>query len=244
MGRNERVLASIADARVRAVLTRLHREANRQTFGLLRAGLPQLPRLLLGRGLSSQRLEHALSDKYIPLEPAQGMLCYLLARSLRAQRIVEFGTSFGISTIYLAMAIRDNGGGRVIGTELLPAKAARARQHLAEAGLAELVEIREGNALETLRSLDGPVDFFLNDGFPRFALDVLKLVAPHLREGAIVLADNAGTFPAELAEYLAWVRDPANGFASGVLAVARDAELSVRVTAACDGQELLRNPSV
>jgi hypothetical protein len=59
-----------------------------------------------------------------------------------------------------------------------------------------------------------------------------------------VLADNAGTFPAELAEYLAWVRDPANGFASGVLALARDAELSVRVAGAFDGQELLRNPSV
>ena len=244
MGRNERVLASIGDARVRAVLTRLHREANRQTFGLLRAGLPQLPRLLLGRGLSSRRLEHALSDKYIPLEPAQGMLCYLLARSLRAQRIVEFGTSFGVSTIYLAMAVRDNGGGRVIGTELLPAKAAKARQHLAEAGLAEFVEIREGNALETLRSLDGPVDFLLNDGFPRFALDVIKLVAPRLREGAIVLADNVGMFRAEHADYLAWVRNPANGFASGVLALAEDAELSVRVAGAPDAQELRRNPSV
>jgi predicted O-methyltransferase YrrM len=244
MGRNERVLASIADPRVRTLLTRLHREADRQTFGLLRVGLPQLPRLLLGRGLSSQRMEHALSDKYIPLEPAQGMLCYLLARSLRAQRIVEFGTSFGVSTIYLAMAVRDGGGGRVIGTELLPAKAAKARQHLEEAGLADFVEIREGNALETLRSLEGPVDFFLNDGFPRFALDVLKLVAPHLREGAIVLADNVGLFRAEHADYLAWVRDPANGFASGVLALAEDVELSVRVAGALDGQGPLRNPSV
>jgi predicted O-methyltransferase YrrM len=231
MKRNERVLASLADPRARTVLGRLHREADRQSLGLIRAGLPQLPRLLLGRGLRSQPLEAALSDKYIPLEPAQGMLCYLLCRSLGARRVVEFGTSFGISTIYLALAVRDNGGGRVTGTELVPAKAAQARVHLAEAGLAEYVEIREGNALDTLRSLEGPVDFFLNDGFPRFALDVLRLVAPHLRAGAIVLADNVSLFRAEHEEYLAYVREPKHGFVSGVLALAEDAELSVRVAA-------------
>jgi predicted O-methyltransferase YrrM len=229
MGRRERVLDSIPDPFVRGLLARLHREADRQTLGLVRAGLPQLPRLLLGRGLRSEPLENALADKYIPLEPAQGMLCYLLCRSLRARRIVEFGTSFGISTIYLALAVRDNGGGRVIGTELVGAKAARARDHLREAGLADYVEIREGNALDTLRVLDGPVDFFLNDGFPRFALDVLRLVAPRLREGAIVLADNVGLFRAEHTDYLAFVRDPSNGFCSGTLALAEDAELSVRV---------------
>jgi predicted O-methyltransferase YrrM len=232
MGRNQRVLESITDPRVRALLARLHREADRQTLGLVRAGLSQLPRLLLGRGLRSEPLEPALADKYIPLEPAQGMLCYLLCRSLGVRRIVEFGTSFGISTIYLAMAARDNGGGRVIGTELVPSKAAKAREHLREAGLDEYVEIREGNALDTLRALDGPVDFFLNDGFPRFALDVLRLVAPSLRPGAIVLTDNVSLFRAEYAPYLAWVRDPANGFVSGVLALTEDAELSVRLAAA------------
>lgn len=229
MGRNERVLASIADPQVRTLLTRLHGEADGQTLGLVLALLPQLPKLLLGRKLRWERYESVLADKYIPLEPAQGMLCYLLARSLRARHIVEFGTSFGISTIYLALAARDNGGGRVIGTELVPAKAARAREHLREAGLADFVEIREGNALDTLRSLDAPVDFFLNDGFPRFALDVLKLVAPRLREGAMVLTDNVGLFRGDYAGYLSWVRDPANGFSSGVLALKEDAELSVRV---------------
>jgi predicted O-methyltransferase YrrM len=223
-----RILDTLPDPRVRSTLARLHAEAGRETWRMVRDFAGQLPRALLRRPLPWDRLEGRLSDKFICLEPAQGVLCYLLARSARARTIVEFGTSFGVSTIYLAAAVRDNGGGCVIGTELVPAKAERARAHLREAGLEHFAEVRVGNALDTLGDLDLPVDFMLNDGFPRFALPVLQLVAPRLRPGAIVVADNVGAFWADHGDYLRWVRDPANGFVSSLLPLNEGTELSVR----------------
>ena len=68
-----------------------------------------------------------LKDQPLPVSRATGKLLYMLARSVRARTIVEFGTSFGISTLHLAAALRDNGGGQLIGSEFEPSKTARAR---------------------------------------------------------------------------------------------------------------------
>ena len=80
--------------------------------------------------------------------------------------MAEFATSIGMSTIYFAAAVRDNGGGKVIGSELVPAKVAAACHNLADAGLADYAEIREGDARQTLQDLGGKVDFILIDGWP------------------------------------------------------------------------------
>jgi predicted O-methyltransferase YrrM len=117
----------------------------------------------------------------------------------------------------------------VIGTEWVPAKAERARAHLREAGLADQVDIRTGDARDTLRDLDGPVDLMLNDGFPEAALDVLRLVTPHLRQGAVVITDNVGVMRGDYADYLAWMRDPAHGFVSVRVPYKGGTEVSVRV---------------
>ena len=77
--------------------------------------------------------------------------------------MVEVGTSHGVSTLYLAAAVRDNGGGVVIGTEHEAEKAKAARANFAAAGLAEFIELREGDLRETLKSLEGPIDFVLVD---------------------------------------------------------------------------------
>ncbi|HEX4572266.1 MAG TPA: class I SAM-dependent methyltransferase, partial [Dongiaceae bacterium] len=92
------------------------------------------------------------------IHPAQGDLIYLLCRALGARRVVEFATSIGMSTLYFAAAIRDNGGGTVIGAEIVPEKLRVARRNLAAAGLAAWVDLRPGDARETLRDLGGPVD--------------------------------------------------------------------------------------
>src|SRR5579875_2723784 len=106
-----------------------------------------------------------MKDQPLPVSRETGRLLYMLARATGARAVVEFGTSFGISTIHLAAAVRDNGGGRVIGTEFEPSKIARARAHLAEAGLAEFVDLREGDAMQTLaRDLPAAIDLVLLDG--------------------------------------------------------------------------------
>ena len=128
--------------------------------------------------------------------PEQGDLIYLLCRGLRTQRVAEFATSIGMSTIYFAAAVRDNGGGKVIGSELVPAKVAAARRNLADAGLVEYAEIREGDAREALQDLGGPVDLVLIDGWPvsqgpSLARQVIEIVAPQIRIGGYVMNDNA-----------------------------------------------------
>src|SRR5262245_49741245 len=98
----------------------------------------------------------------------------MVARSIAARTIVEFGTSFAISTIHLAAAIRDNGGGQVIGTEMVPAKLAQARANLEAAGLSGFVDIRQGDARETLRQTSEPIDMMLLDGAKDLYLPILQ----------------------------------------------------------------------
>jgi predicted O-methyltransferase YrrM len=161
----------------------------------------------------------------LPVSRETGALLYMLARSSRARTIVEFGTSFGISTLHLAAALRDNGGGHLITSEFEPSKVARARDHLTAGGLIDLVEIREGDALQTL-SVDLPetVDLLLLDGAKALYPEILSLVESRLRPGAFIIADNADDSP----DYLARVRSPANGYMSTLFA--EDVELSMRIS--------------
>jgi predicted O-methyltransferase YrrM len=165
------------------------------------------------------------ADNFLAVSPAYGCFLYAIARACKATRIVEFGTSMGISTIYLAAALRDNGGGHLIGSDLEPAKVARARANLNAAGLADLVDIREGDALETLRDVGGEVDLLLIDGAFSLYLPVLKLIEPRLKAGAVVLGENAFD-----PGYLNYVRNPANGYLSQPLPVdeGRGNEFTVR----------------
>ncbi len=135
----------------------------------------------------------------------------------------------GVSAIYFAAAVRDNGGGTVVGAEIVPEKVAAARSNLADAGLGEFADIRLGDARETLRDVGGPVDFALIDGFPvgdgpSLARQVMEILIPQLRAGAFVLNDNAEP------DYLDLVRDPARGFRSVSLPIKGSTELSVRLT--------------
>ena len=164
--------------------------------------------------------------KNMPLAVSRetGALLYMLVRSSRARTIVEFGTSFGISTLHLAAGLRDNGGGRLITSEFEPSKAARARHNLTAGGLIDLVEIREGDALQTL-SVDLPdtIDLLLLDGAKSLYPEILSLVESRLRPGAVIVADNADHSP----DYLAHVRAPAKGYMSTPFA--DDVELSMRL---------------
>jgi predicted O-methyltransferase YrrM len=120
----------------------------------------------------------------------------MLARAINATTIIEFGTSFGVSTLHLAAALRDNGGGKLITSEFEPTKIARARANIAAGGLADLVEIREGDALQTLaQDLPESIDLLLLDGAKGLYLDILSLVEQRLRVGTLIVADNAEWSP-------------------------------------------------
>jgi predicted O-methyltransferase YrrM len=161
---------------------------------------------------------------HMPVSRATGSLLYMLARGNGARAIVEFGTSFGLSTIYLCAALRDNGGGKLIGTELEPNKLAQAQANLEAAGLADLVEIRPGDALETLaRDLPSTVDLLLLDGHKPLYGRILSLLAPRLRTGSYLVADNADACP----DYKAQVRAPDSGYLS--IAFASDVELTMKL---------------
>ena len=165
-----------------------------------------------------------MKNFYLAVSRDTGTLCYMLARACRARSIVEFGTSLGISTLHLAAALKDNGGGRIISSEFDESKVARARENMATAGLADYVEIRAGDALETLaRDLPDTIDLVLLDGAKGLYSQVLSLLEKRLRVGALVIADNADIVP----EYVKRVRAPGSGFLS--VPCADDVELSMKV---------------
>jgi predicted O-methyltransferase YrrM len=153
------------------------------------------------------------ADNFLNVSPTYGRFLYAIVRACKARRIVEFGSSMGISTIYLAAALRDNGGGHLVGSELEPTKSVPARANLDAAGLADLVDIREGDALETLGDVGGEIDLLLLDGAFALYLPVLRLVERRLKPGAI-LGENAFE-----PEYLEHVRDPASGYVSQPLPI-------------------------
>jgi predicted O-methyltransferase YrrM len=135
-------------------------------------------------------------DVYLAVPRSSASLLYILTRGRRARTVVEFGSSFGISTLHLAAALRDNGGGRLIGTEFEPGKVAGARRNLADAGLDDLAEIRDGDALETLsRDLPEEIDLVFLDGAKNLYLPVLGLLEARLPAGALLIADNAENAP-------------------------------------------------
>ena len=178
---------------------------------------------------TSEQKAVLLQEALLPVDRDAGRFLYAVARSISAKRIVEFGTSFGVSTIYFAAALKDNGSGVVIGSELEPSKVAKANRHLAEAGLTEFAEIRPGDALQTLRDVGGTIDLLFLDGWKLMYSDVVKLLIPSLRQGAIVLADDVTLFPDDVASYLAFVRDPANGFVTATLPLGDGIEYSVKL---------------
>jgi predicted O-methyltransferase YrrM len=178
-----------------------------------------------------ERTNAFLRDKLVALDRDKAEFCYHVCRALRARRVVEAGTSFGVSTLFLAAAVRDNhpdGSGVVIGTEYEPEKARMARAHFAEAGLADVVDLREGDLRETLVDVEGPIDFMLMDIWTSMARPALSLIAPRLREGAVVIADNTRQFRDAYRDYFEFIHDPVNGLRTMTLPFEGGLEFTVR----------------
>ena len=219
------------DPKLEALLDRLHTQSDAQVdetnaYFAQRAQAGTLDQ----ENFFDDDMHRFFSDKLVALDRDKAELCYLLCRSLRAARVVEAGTSFGVSTLYLAAAVRDNQveNGVVIGTEYEPRKAKVARANFKEAGLSDFIELREGDLRQTLQDIDGPVDFMLVDIW-EVALPALERVSPRLRPGAIVVCDNTTTHADSYRDYFEFINDPKNCLRTLTLPYEGGFELTVRI---------------
>lgn len=218
---------TLTSSRLSSVLDGLFAEADASIAGIrqeMATLSPEERAAMMATKTEYRAFYERAKDFPLAVSRETGTLLYMLARSTGARNIVEFGTSFGVSTLHLAAALRDNGGGRLVTSEFETSKVARARANISAAGLADLVDLREGDALDTLaKDLPPAIDLVLLDGAKGLYLAILELVAPNLRDGAFIVADNADWSP----EYLARVRSPAKGYLS--VPFAEDVELSMRL---------------
>jgi predicted O-methyltransferase YrrM len=216
------IAQGVDDPRVTAVLAELYAAATDDAARLDQA------RAAAGRLRESPTVEQMsdLAEQVaLPVAPAVGRLLYVLVRGSGARRVVEFGTSFGVSLVHIGAALRENGAGQVWGSELSSGKVARARAAVDAAGLSEYAQVLEGEARETLPALSGPIDLVLLDGWKDLYLPVLQSLEPMLRPGAMIVADNLSMLPDA---YTAYVRRPGGPYTSISLPVGDGVELSVR----------------
>ena len=174
---------------------------------------------------------HKMGDLSLAISPEQGMFAYQMARLTGARRIVEFGTSFGVSTIYLASALKDNGAGKVIGSEFVKSKVEAAKNNLKQLGLLKWADIRLGDARVTLADPGGPVDMVLLDGSKDMYLEIIQILKPYLHAGSVVLADNV-TSPfirKTLSGYVKYMQNLENGFMSLTLPFKDGFEFSIKM---------------
>lgn len=220
-------MTTLNSAPVAPLLDRLFEEADQASpmTSPAFASMSSEERYRMMRSKADYRALYAsLKDFALPVSRETGKLLYILARATGARSIVEFGTSFGLSTLHLAAALRDNGGGRLITSEFEPSKAARARANFLSGGVSDLVELREGDAIETLAAnLPEKIDLLLLDGAKSLYLDILRLLEDRLRPGAVIVADNADYCP----DYLDHVGSATNGYLT--IPFTDEVELTIRL---------------
>jgi len=225
------------DARVEALLDRLYEQHTAQGASMAAYYAERAAGRSPNENAFDDRIHAFLRDKLVALDRPKAEFCYMTCRALRALRVVEVGTSYGVSTLFLASAVRDNvtsseantGTPVVIATEYEAEKAKIARGHFAEAGFSHLVDLREGDLRQTLIDLEAPIDFALIDIWTPMARPALELVAPRLRPGGVVVCDNTQQFRDAYQDYFAFVHDPRNGLRTMTLPFEGGLEFTVKV---------------
>jgi predicted O-methyltransferase YrrM len=167
------------------------------------------------------------AKKMLNIAPDTGRLLWILVASIAARRVLEVGTSNALSTIWLADAVRRTGGS-VVTLERSTSKIEMARENLAAAGVAEHVQIKEGEALASLQELSGPFDLvFLDADRPQY-LAYLEQVVPKIRKGGLLVTDNVVSHAEELRDFLGRVKSHPELF-SVTLPVGNGEELTYKL---------------
>ena len=166
-------------------------------------------------------------DRIQALHPDSGRFLYVLALAKGVKNIIEVGTSHGYSTLWLASAARVNGG-KVVAYDMNGERLAAARTNFAEAGLADVIEIVEGDARETLRGRTEPVDLLLIDTDKSYYETFFDIVYPRLVKGGLVVADNVVSHQEALEDYISYVENHPN-LESVMVPIGRGLEISVKL---------------
>ncbi|MEM6804217.1 MAG: class I SAM-dependent methyltransferase [Bacteroidota bacterium] len=174
-------MRTIQNKQITDTLARMHKEASSQGFEIIKG---------LSKGIFRKLRPEDMEDAYLPISRRQGEFLYDILVERDIKHMVEFGTSFGISTLYLGAAAKQTGG-KVITTELLASKCRIAEQNFQEAGLEDVIDVREGDALQTLsRDLPDEIEFLLLDGWNDLYLPLLEQLEPKLKRGCLIYTDN------------------------------------------------------
>ncbi|HZP34277.1 MAG TPA: class I SAM-dependent methyltransferase [Candidatus Acidoferrales bacterium] len=163
--------------------------------------LDELLRELEIIGGQNDQHETDRKKKFLNLERPTAELIYILLQASRSKKVLEIGTSNGYSTIWISAALRHLTDARFVSIDILPEKVALARTNLARANFEQRVQLIEGNATDVIARLDGPFDCVFFDADRVSAPAQLRLLLPKLADGALLLADNALSHPAEISEY-------------------------------------------
>jgi predicted O-methyltransferase YrrM len=216
-------ISGLNDTRLSALLDELHAQAEAHDAVVI-------PDVLVAAGERGASTDSEMADLLagvvMPIHPNGGRLLHLLAMSRPPGRIVEFGTSHGLSTLYLASAI----GAEelpVITTEIEVSKIDLARANFERAGVADRIDLRVGDAFDTLADLSDGVSLLFLDGWKGLYLPLLKMLEPRLVAGAIVVADDTLLLPELCAEYLDYVHGATESYVSVGLPIDDGLEVSV-----------------
>ena len=161
-------------------LEKLHQESSSEKLTILKGAI---------KGVFRKLKPEDMKEAYISVSKEQGEYIYNLLINEKAKNIVEFGTSFGISTIYLAAAAKKNNG-KVITSELLASKCKIAIQNFKDADVNNAIDLRLGDAIKTLKNVPDNIDFLLLDGWNDLYLPLIKILEPKLSNGAYIYTDN------------------------------------------------------
>ncbi|WP_299110109.1 O-methyltransferase [uncultured Winogradskyella sp.] len=138
-------------------------------------------------------------DAYLSISKEQGQGLIKLIKDNKLKNIVEFGTSFGISTLFLAQGVIETGG-HIITTELIDSKAQKAIDNFKKARVSDLIDVRIGDAMETLKNHDDPIDLLLLDGWKDLYLPIFQMLESNFHSNTFIYVDNA-----EMAETKAFI---------------------------------------
>jgi predicted O-methyltransferase YrrM len=221
-------MSVLHDPKLESLLATLHARSDEQLAALRTYDTERASETKPAADEAAQ-LKAFRSDKLVALDRDKAEFCYMICRAIGARRIVEAGTSFGVSTLYLAAAVRDNGGGTVFAAECESAKVERARANYEAAGLASFIDLREADIFEAIKTFEGPIDFVLFDIWGDVG-PMLDSLLPRLRPGAVLCADNTGgSRTGGYAAMFKLIDDPANGFRTMTLPFQGGFELTVKL---------------